>query len=224
MADLADDQTGEMEAAGYPNAHPTCGHQGFSNAPLWRCYLDAGHDGDHTYRVAGNPTYEEYVGKRPIGLLLGEAFRIAVEVHGNQRDKGGAPYMEHVLRVMLGVGDDDTDRCVAILHDTVEDTPGKMLDGDSYLPTAKMRLLLRIETSYGRHISYAVAALTRMDDEPYMQYIRRVAQNPLARTAKLADLATNMSEPRLRKLPMHEADRLRKKYREAWDYLMGIVR
>lgn len=38
-------------------------------------------------------------------MLLEEAVLIAIKAHRGQRDKGGAPYVLHPLRVMLQLGD-----------------------------------------------------------------------------------------------------------------------
>lgn len=142
-------------------------------------------------------------------LLLGEAFKIAVEVHGNQRDRGGEPYMGHICRVMSAM-DTDTERCVAILHDTLEDSE----NAAPWLPY--------ISNIFGPEIFSAVLALSRMDpEEPYLDYIRRLSRNPLAVKVKLADLADNMRRARMRKLPALEAERLYQRYHEAFCFLTG---
>lgn len=143
-------------------------------------------------------------------LMLGEIFRIAVEVHGNQRDKAGRPYLFHVMRVAMAMGD-DYEIATALLHDTVED--GR---------AGRVTLLLKIILLCGERVQDAVLALTHNPSDDYMKYIRRLGANSLARIVKLADLADNMNEQRLRLLPDAEADRLRKKYCEAWEFLMGL--
>jgi hypothetical protein len=139
---------------------------------------------------------------------LTEAFRIAVEVHGNQRDKSGAePYMGHVCRVASGM-ETDIGRVVAILHDVLEDAE-----------TTGHDLERRIHEAYGESVLAAVKVLTRHPDTPYLDYIRHVAHNPLAVTVKLADLSDNMREDRLAKLPLTDSIRLRQKYTTAFAQL-----
>lgn len=153
--------------------------------------------------------------KEPVSfvLMLGEAFKIAVEVHDNQRDKSGEPILFHVMRVASAM-DTDTERCVAILHDVIEDVvPNTSL--------AIARLCMRIESIYGETIANAVADLTRMPNQSYMDYIRRLSRNPLAVKVKLADLAENMRRDRMRKLPPKEANRLYDRYHEAFCFLTG---
>lgn len=158
-------------------------------------------------------------------LLLAEAFKIAVEVHGNQRDKAGEPYMGHICRVMSAM-DTDTERCVAILHDSIEDSkrvggmtrhlrglfPDEIVDAVGALSRRPVNLqtLAQLVTDGARPI----------ERESYMDYIRRLSSNPLAVKVKLADLRDNMNEDRLRKLPTkEEAFRLHKKYWEAYRFL-----
>lgn len=54
---------------------------------------------------------------------LERAIQMAAEGHSGQTDKGGAPYVLHPLRVMLGVTTNE-ERIVAVLNDLVEDCPG----------------------------------------------------------------------------------------------------
>ena len=54
--------------------------------------------------------------------LLEKAIAIAVEAHRGARDKYGAPYILHPLRVMHRV-QTEPEKIVAILHDVIEDTP-----------------------------------------------------------------------------------------------------
>ena len=53
--------------------------------------------------------------------LLERAISIAVEAHRGQKDRYGAPYILHPLRVM-GRLEAPTEQTVAILHNVVEDT------------------------------------------------------------------------------------------------------
>jgi (p)ppGpp synthase/HD superfamily hydrolase len=47
---------------------------------------------------------------------------IAAEGHAGVKDKGGAPYILHPLRMMLSLSSPD-ERIVAVLHDVCEDCP-----------------------------------------------------------------------------------------------------
>lgn len=134
---------------------------------------------------------------------LSEAIAWATQLHESQTDKGGAPYILHVLRVMLAC-ETEEQRIAAMLHDTVEDcgvAPGE------------------ITFRFGVHIRDAVVALTRRDEESYEAFVKRCGKNPIARRVKLADLADNMNTDRLPR-PLTPADhRRQEKYHKASQYL-----
>ena len=54
---------------------------------------------------------------------LERAIVIAAEAHAGMKDKGGAPYILHPLRMMLSVPSEE-EQIVAVLHDVCEDCPG----------------------------------------------------------------------------------------------------
>src|SRR6516164_95128 len=54
---------------------------------------------------------------------LERAIMIAAEGHKGFKDKAGAPYILHPLRMMLQLSSPD-ERIVALLHDVCEDCPG----------------------------------------------------------------------------------------------------
>lgn len=154
--------------------------------------------------------------------MLSNAFQIAVDVHGEQVDQAGEPYLFHVMRVAMAM-DNEIEFTVAILHDAVENTRGRFIDPASYVPTPKIVMLRRIETECGLEVATAVAAITRWDDEEWMPYVKRLAQNTLAlRVKRKGDIPDNSNERRLNLLPAETADRLRKKYSEALEYLKGV--
>lgn len=136
------------------------------------------------------------------------ALSIAVRVHADQRDKGGAPYVLHPLRVMLAVGTEDPERAIiGVLHDVVE-------DGDYTIADLSA-------AGFSARVTEALALLTRKRGEPYMEYVARLAKNPDARAVKLADLADNLNESRLPG-PLTDRDRQRlAKYRRALAWLQA---
>ena len=150
------------------------------------------------------PSFEQE-GSDPIGrTLLDHAIYIAAGAHNGQIDKGGAPYIHHVLRVMRAMRTDE-ERMTAVLHDVLEDCPDwspcRLLDEGVPVSVVK-----------------AVLALTRGEDEGYQAFIQRVALNPLAAAVKRADLRDNMDLSRIA-LPGRR-DHLRvEKYQRALDAL-----
>jgi len=78
-----------------------------------------------------------------------------------------------------------------------------------------------IREIFGDRIADAVALLTHADGVPYMDYVREIAKDPLARRVKLADLTSNMDISRIPNPGQRDFDRIEKKYRPAYVYLKG---
>ena len=131
---------------------------------------------------------------------LDEALELAELHHSGQVDKAGRPYIGHISRVVDAV-DTPEEKLAAALHDLLEDTPVTAAD----LLTA----------GCSPEIVRVVEALTRGDDESYEDFVRRAAQDPIARTVKRADVADNADEARLAFLQAGQAARLRSKYARA---------
>ena len=140
--------------------------------------------------------------------FLENAIALAVEKHRGQRDKAGAPYILHPLRVMLRVGSLEA-KMAAVLHDVVEDT-GVTLEA---LAAA----------GYPARVVEAVGALSRRPGESYEAFIARAGQCPLAREVKLADLEDNMNLGRFPQVTERDLARNRK-YRAAWERLAAVGR
>ncbi len=136
---------------------------------------------------------------------LERAIALAVEAHEGHWVREGRPYILHPLRVMARV-ENDTERIVAILHDTVEN------EGDR-VSLARLR-----REGFPEEIVQAIDCLTRRDDEPYADMIERIAPNPLARRVKLADLADNLDLLRQSELNQAEFEGLQMRLR-AWHRL-----
>ncbi len=131
---------------------------------------------------------------------LEEAIALAVEAHRGQRDKAGAPYILHPLRIM-GSMQTETEKVVAMLHDVVEDTEWTI---------ERLR-----ERGFVEEVLTAVDALTRRPEESYEAFVDRAATNPVARRVKIADLEDNMDVRRIGTVSERDANRLTK-YHRAW--------
>lgn len=137
--------------------------------------------------------------------LLQRAITIATEAHKGQKDKAGADYIGHPLRVAARLEHDD-EKIVAVLHDTIEDT---------FVTADYLR-----EQGFPQAIVDGVLAVTRKEDETYDDFVRRAALNPLGRAVKMADLEDNMDIRRLN-YPLNEwnFERLNK-YLKAYKFLV----
>lgn len=136
--------------------------------------------------------------------MLDKALRLAVQVHGGHVDRGGRPYLLHVLQVVVGCKDDLDAATLAALHDVVEDSTLTLKD-------------LR-EQGFPAHIVEGVDALTRRDGEAYEDAIERTAGLPLARKVKLSDLESNLDLRRLTQVTSADIGRL-ERYTKAWKRL-----
>lgn len=132
-----------------------------------------------------------------------KARAIADEAHRGQVDKAGKDYFEHPMRVAARLTDAKA-KVVALLHDTIEDT----FITPEYL----------YEQGFDKEIVDAVLSVTRKENETYMDFIRRAAENPLGKIVKIADLEDNMDITRLEKLTDEDVSRL-KRYLKAYKYL-----
>ena len=101
--------------------------------------------------------------------------------HFSDTDKGGQPYIVHPVYIALQL-QDEKEKIVALLHDTVED---KRLNLDI------------IEREFGEEIAEAVDAISRREGEKYFDYIERVKQNTLAKKVKIEDLKHNSDISRI---------------------------
>jgi guanosine-3',5'-bis(diphosphate) 3'-pyrophosphohydrolase len=113
--------------------------------------------------------------------LIEKAIHLARLWHVNQVDKGGMPYILHVLRVGLA-GLTEDEMVVGFLHDLVEDTLvtlGQLHDEGFTVDQVE-----------------AVYHLTRPKGFDYHAYIQILARNPLARAVKLNDLEDNLRPDR----------------------------
>lgn len=114
--------------------------------------------------------------------LTKKALRISFEAHKNQTDKSGMPYVYHPFHLAEQM-DDELSTCVALLHDVVEDT-------DITLDELRSR-------GFPNEVTEALSLMTHSDDVPYLDYVRAMKDNPIARKVKLADLAHNSDLTRL---------------------------
>ena len=97
--------------------------------------------------------------------------------------------------------DEDT-TVTALLHDVVEDTDYTLED------LAAM--------GFSRNVTEALALLTHDETVPYMEYVKALRNNPIARRVKLADLRHNSDLHRLNADQIDEKALARvKKYAEA---------
>lgn len=131
--------------------------------------------------------------------LTKKALCLCFAAHKEQRDKSGLPYVFHPFHLAEQM-DDELSTVVALLHDVVEDSDYTLSD-------------LR-DMGFPREVTDAVALMTHDKSVPYLDYVARIKDNPVARKVKLADLRHNSDLTRLDAVG-EEALRRVEKYRTA---------
>jgi (p)ppGpp synthase/HD superfamily hydrolase len=138
---------------------------------------------------------------------LEKAIEIAVNAHRHQKEKAGAPYILHLIRVM-GKGNTEIEKVCGVLHDLVEDTDWTFdqLEGEGF----------------SKEIIDVLKCVTKeSEEEDYDHFIGRVKQNKTAINVKINDLQDNMDITRLTFIT--ERDRVRlNKYLKAYRELLEI--
>ncbi|MDO4797570.1 MAG: hypothetical protein Q4A01_06075 [Coriobacteriales bacterium] len=129
----------------------------------------------------------------PYTPLTKRAMDLSFEVHKDQRDKSGRPYVYHPFHLADHMHTEEA-TCVALLHDTVEDgdvTPDDLRD-----------------MGFPNSVVDAITALTHDPSVPYLDYVLGLRDQPLAREVKLADLRHNSNLSRLDQV--NDRDRTRR--------------
>ncbi len=136
---------------------------------------------------------------------LNRAIEIATKAHEGSTDKYGAPYINHVTRVM-NMGQNDNQKIVGVLHDVIEDTQWTFEDLE--------------KEGFSIEVIEALKCVTKTsEDEDYAEFITRVKINPLAVKVKLNDLTDNMDIKRMPEVLESDLKRLNK-YLKAYNELI----
>lgn len=133
----------------------------------------------------------------------------AQRLHRGQQRRDGTDYYEnHIKKVayvahnLFGANLSEDDRSalltVTFLHDTIEDCA----EAEQFL----------LDDQHLKHFVPTVKLLSHSAGDDYMQYVKRIASDPIARRVKIADVLHNLLDaPRKAKASQ---------YREALDILL----
>ena len=132
-----------------------------------------------------------------------KALVFCFEAHKDQKDKSGMPYVFHPFHLAEQMETEET-TIVALLHDVAEDTQYTLED------ISKM--------GFGEAVMEALTLMTHDDAVDYMDYVRAIKDNPIAKAVKLADLRHNSDITRLDTVDEKALAR-REKYRKAMELL-----
>lgn len=127
--------------------------------------------------------------------------QIALDIHFDQVDQAGVPYVQHLERVASHFDGDPVAQSVAWLHDSFEDQYERAVDRVMRLPLIVVRPIL---------------ILTRLpEDRDPRAYYRRVRADDVSCRVKIKDVNDNREPARLALLPPALAERLARKYERA---------
>lgn len=128
-----------------------------------------------------------------------KALKLCFDAHKDQTDKSGLPYVFHPFHLAEQMETEDT-TVAALLHDVVEDTDYTLED------LAAM--------GFGEPVIRALGLLTHDDSVEYMDYVRAIKEDPIAKAVKLADLRHNSDSSRMDVMTERDLAR-QEKYRKA---------
>ena len=132
-----------------------------------------------------------------------KALKLCFEAHKNQVDKSGMPYVFHPFHLAEQMTDENT-TIVALLHDIVEDTDYTISDLTAM--------------GFSKEVTDAINLMTHNGNVPYMDYVKSVAENEIAKVVKFADLKHNSDLTRLNSVSEYDVERI-EKYKVAMSML-----
>lgn len=114
--------------------------------------------------------------------LTKNALKFSFEAHKDQVDKSGLPYIYHPYEVAQGV-EGEYEVCAALLHDVAEDTDISVDDLSAM--------------GFPAEVTDALRLLCHDKSVPYLDYVRAIKENEIARKVKISDLHHNSELSRL---------------------------
>ena len=147
---------------------------------------------------------EEYTRIKDTNDLIYKSLEIVTKLFNEKCDKGGFPYVIHLLKVYSGVSE-YIEKVCALLHDVVEDTDVTYDD-------------LR-KVGYPEEVINILEILTKIKGEDYRDYIERIIKsgNTSAMNIKLSDLRHNMEPGRIKNPTANDYERVSKRYEPAYE-------
>lgn len=160
---------------------------------------------------------KEYLGKekydelKSSNCLIYKALELSLELFKDDTDKGGFPYILHLLYVYKNVYGKD-EKVVSLLHDVLEDKD-----------VTKEELL---EIGFPSKIVNDVSVLTRVKDLSYNDYIDSIIKNGSkeALEVKLADLKNNIDLTRIKNPTVKDYERVEKRYMPSYEKILNRLK
>lgn len=129
------------------------------------------------------------------GEMLSQMLHIVTNAHHGQFDRGGQPYVLHVLKVMHYLKSDDEElQCIALGHDVIEDTD---------VTYQELR-----EAGFTDRVIEGIRLLTKLPGQTLDEYKAGVFSNIDAMRVKLCDLRHNSDIRRLKGVTEKDISRM----------------
>ncbi len=143
--------------------------------------------------------------------MIYKALEIATHLFENDIDKGGMPYMLHIIYVYTHVHTID-EKVLALLHDVIEDK--KVMATDL------------LDIGFSNKIVQDILMLTRDKKIDYHKYIDNIIANGSreALEVKLADLENNMDIKRIKNPTIKDYERIEKRYVPTHEKIMNRLK
>ena len=143
--------------------------------------------------------------------LIYKALEIVTTLFEHDVDKGGMPYMLHIIYVYKHVNTIE-EKVVALLHDVIEDKKVSVKD--------------LIDIGFSEKIVHDVEVLTRIKPIDYQDYINYIVENGSreALNVKLADLENNMDILRINNPTLEDIDRVKRRYVPAYEKIKNRLK
>ena len=135
--------------------------------------------------------------------LFFKALEIVTVLFDNDTDKGGYPYLNHLMKVYKSVTSEE-EKVIALLHDVIEDKDVTKKD--------------LIEIGFPEKVANDVECLTRSKKDEYQDYIDKLVKSGSleALHVKMADLKHNMDLSRIKNPTEADFDRVENRYKRAY--------
>ena len=143
--------------------------------------------------------------------LIYKSLEIVTRLFNDKCDKGGFPYVIHLLKVYSGVSE-YIEKVCALLHDVVEDTNVTYDDLRS--------------VGYSDEVIDILKIITKLKGEDYRKYIDRIIEsnNIHAMNIKLSDLRHNMDLSRIKNQTTNDYERIQKRYEPAYERINNKIK
>ena len=140
--------------------------------------------------------------------LIYKSLEIVTNIFKNDLDKGGHPYILHLLYVYSNVHN-EKEKVIALLHDIIEDKDVSDTD--------------LLEVGYPEDIVMSVKLLSKSHGADYNKYIDNIINNGNVDTlnVKLADLKHNMDISRIKDPTISDYERIQKRYAPSYEKILN---